>query len=239
MVFMATTVINPVQKGVQDVDVTLPMGLVSVAHLDGQVTPVTKNVYLEHSVQIARQVVKDIVEIHVITLVECATADVKMVGWGHTAINLVWQGNMVQDVHIIAVDIVEMMILVIQQLGHVIPDVKMDTRAKCVTKVVKIMQIVCHLVMDIVSITFLAIQPMVTALVVVHPDMLDIIATKHVLLERMEETVSRIVLPDAMIVYVTVSTDLVFAKTERKDIQTAMKKEQKLMKKFHQAMQER
>lgn len=39
---MVTTVINPVQKGVQDVDVTLPMGLVSVAHLDGQVTPVTK-----------------------------------------------------------------------------------------------------------------------------------------------------------------------------------------------------
>lgn len=46
---------------------------------------------------------------------------------------------------------------------------------------------------------------------------------KHVLLERMEETVGRIVLPNAMIVYVTVSTDLVFAKTERKDIQTAMK----------------
>lgn len=117
---MVTTVINPVQKGVQDVDVTLPMGLVSVAHLDGQVTPVTKvkiiqsvvkleiifdlcmltclflmyqivvtqNVYLEHSVQIARQIVKDIVEIHVITLVECATADVKMVGWGYTAINV-------------------------------------------------------------------------------------------------------------------------------------------------------
>lgn len=39
----------------------------------------------------------------------------------------------------------------------------------------------------------------------------------------MEETVGRIVLPDAMIVYVTVSTDLVFAKTERRDIQTAMK----------------
>lgn len=120
LVFMVTTVINPVQKGVQDVDVTLPMGLVSVAHLDGQVTPVTKvkiiqsvvkleiifdlcmltcffsmyqifvtqNAYLEHSVQIARQIVKDIVEIHVITLVECATADVKMVGWGHTAINV-------------------------------------------------------------------------------------------------------------------------------------------------------
>lgn len=46
---------------------------------------------------------------------------------------------------------------------------------------------------------------------------------KHVLLERMEETVGRIVLPDAMIVYVTVSTDLVFAKTERRDIQTVMK----------------
>lgn len=40
--FMVTTVINPVQKGVQDVDVTLPMGLVSAAHLDRQVTPVTK-----------------------------------------------------------------------------------------------------------------------------------------------------------------------------------------------------
>lgn len=39
----------------------------------------------------------------------------------------------------------------------------------------------------------------------------------------MEETVGRIVLPDAMIVYVTVSTDLVFAKTERRDIQTVMK----------------
>lgn len=120
LMFMVTAVINPVQKGVQDVDVTLPMGLVSAAHLDGQVTPVTKvkniqsvvklkiisicvcphvfflmyqifvtqNVYLEHSVQIARQIVKDIVEIHVITLVECATADVKMVGWGHTAINV-------------------------------------------------------------------------------------------------------------------------------------------------------
>lgn len=74
--FMVTTVINPVQKSVQDVDVTLPMGLVSAANLDGQVTPVTKNVYLEHSVQIARQIVKDIVEIHVITLVECATANV-------------------------------------------------------------------------------------------------------------------------------------------------------------------
>lgn len=49
---------------------------------------VTQNVYLEHSVQIARQIVKDIVEIHVITLVECATADVKMVGWDHTAINV-------------------------------------------------------------------------------------------------------------------------------------------------------
>lgn len=46
---------------------------------------------------------------------------------------------------------------------------------------------------------------------------------KHVLLERMEETVGRIVLPDAMIVYVTVSTDLVYAKTERRDIQTVMK----------------
>lgn len=146
---------------------------------------------------------------------------------------------MVQDVHIIAVNIAEIMILVIQQLEHVIPDVKMDTRAKCVTKVVKIMQIVCHLVMDIALITFLAIQPMVIALVVVHPDMLDLIVTKHVLLERMEETVGRIVLPDAMIVYVTVSTDLVYAKTERRDIQTVMKKEQKLMKKFQQATQER
>lgn len=38
----------------------------------------------------------------------------------------------------------------------------------------------------------------------------------------MEETVGRIVLPDAMIVYVTVSTDLVFAKTGRMDIQTAI-----------------
>lgn len=46
---------------------------------------------------------------------------------------------------------------------------------------------------------------------------------KHVLLELMEETVGRIVLRAAMIVYVTVSTDLVFAKTERRDIQTAMK----------------
>lgn len=53
-----------------------------------------------------------------------------------------------------------------------------DYRRFCYFKVVKIMQIVCHLVMDIVSITFLAIQPMVTALVVVHPDMLDLIATK-------------------------------------------------------------
>lgn len=43
---------------------------------------------------------------------------------------------MVQDVHIIAVNIAEIMILVIQQLEHVIPDVKMDTRAKCVTKVI-------------------------------------------------------------------------------------------------------
>lgn len=43
---------------------------------------------------------------------------------------------MVQDVHIIAVNIVEMVILVIHQPGHVIPDVKMDTRAKCVTKVI-------------------------------------------------------------------------------------------------------
>lgn len=43
---------------------------------------------------------------------------------------------MVQDVQKIAVDIVEMVILVIQQLEHVIPDVKMDTRAKCVTKVI-------------------------------------------------------------------------------------------------------
>lgn len=43
------------------------------------------------------------------------------------------------------------------------------------------------------------------------------------LLELTEETVGRIVLPAAMIVYVTVSTDLVFAKTERRDIQTAMK----------------
>lgn len=42
LMFMVTTVINPVQKSVQDVDVTLPMGLVSAANLDGQVTPVTK-----------------------------------------------------------------------------------------------------------------------------------------------------------------------------------------------------
>lgn len=42
LMFMVTTVINPVQKSVQDVDVTLPMGLVSAAYLDGQVTPVTK-----------------------------------------------------------------------------------------------------------------------------------------------------------------------------------------------------
>lgn len=41
-VFMVTTVISHVQKGVQKVDVTLPMGLVSVAQLDGQETPVTK-----------------------------------------------------------------------------------------------------------------------------------------------------------------------------------------------------
>lgn len=46
---------------------------------------------------------------------------------------------------------------------------------------------------------------------------------KHVLPELMEETVGRIVLRAAMIVYVTVSTDLVFAKTEKRDIQTAMK----------------
>lgn len=49
---------------------------------------VTQNVNLEHSVQIARQLVKDIVEIHVIILVECATADVKMVGLGHAATNV-------------------------------------------------------------------------------------------------------------------------------------------------------
>lgn len=146
---------------------------------------------------------------------------------------------MVQDVNIIAVDIVEMTLNVIQQLGHVILDVKLDIQATRVTKVVKIMQIVYYPVMDIASITFLAIQPMVTALVVVHPDMLGIIATKHVLLELMEETVGRIVLRAAMIVYVTVSTDLVFAKTERRDIQTAMKKQQKLMKKFQQTMQVR
>lgn len=42
LVFMVTAVINPVQIGVQNVDVTLPTGLVSVANLDGQVTPVTK-----------------------------------------------------------------------------------------------------------------------------------------------------------------------------------------------------
>lgn len=78
--FMVTTVINHVQKGVQKVDVTLPMGLVSVAQLDGQETPVTKNVHLDHSVQIARENVKDFVEIHVITLVGYATTDVKMVG---------------------------------------------------------------------------------------------------------------------------------------------------------------
>lgn len=42
LMFMVTTVINPVQKSVQDVDVTLPMGPVSAANLDGQVTPVTK-----------------------------------------------------------------------------------------------------------------------------------------------------------------------------------------------------
>lgn len=53
-----------------------------------------------------------------------------------------------------------------------------DYRRFCYFKVVKIMQIVCHLVMDIASMTFHAIQPMVIALVVVHPDMLDIIATK-------------------------------------------------------------
>lgn len=53
-----------------------------------------------------------------------------------------------------------------------------DYRRFCYFKVVKIMQIVCHLVMDIVSITFLAIQPMVIALVVVLQDMLDITATK-------------------------------------------------------------
>lgn len=53
-----------------------------------------------------------------------------------------------------------------------------DYRRFCYFKVVKIMQIVCHLVMDIASITFLAIQPMVIVLVVVHPDMRDIIATK-------------------------------------------------------------
>lgn len=43
---------------------------------------------------------------------------------------------MVQDVHIIAVDIVEMVIVVIQQLEHVIPEVKMNTQAKCVTNVI-------------------------------------------------------------------------------------------------------
>lgn len=43
---------------------------------------------------------------------------------------------MVQDVNIIAVDIVEMALHVIHQLGHVILDVKMDTQATCVTKVI-------------------------------------------------------------------------------------------------------
>lgn len=40
-----------------------------------------------------------------------------------------------QDVNITAVDIVEMTD-VIQQPGHVILDVKVDTQAKCVTKVI-------------------------------------------------------------------------------------------------------
>lgn len=43
---------------------------------------------------------------------------------------------MVQDVNIIAVDIVEMTLNVIQQLGHVILDVKLDIQATRVTKVI-------------------------------------------------------------------------------------------------------
>lgn len=49
---------------------------------------VTQNVHLDHSVQIARENVKDIVEIHVITLVGYATTDVNMVGWDNTATNV-------------------------------------------------------------------------------------------------------------------------------------------------------
>lgn len=53
-----------------------------------------------------------------------------------------------------------------------------DYKRCCYFKVVKIVQVVYHLVMDIASITFLVTQPMVIALVVVHQDMLVIIATK-------------------------------------------------------------
>lgn len=49
---------------------------------------VTQNVHLDHSVRIVRQFVVDIVEIHVITLVEYATTAVWMVGWDNTATNV-------------------------------------------------------------------------------------------------------------------------------------------------------
>lgn len=53
-----------------------------------------------------------------------------------------------------------------------------DYKRCCYFKVVKKVQVVNHLVMDIASIMFLVTQPMVIALVVVHQGMLVIIATK-------------------------------------------------------------
>lgn len=53
-----------------------------------------------------------------------------------------------------------------------------DYKRCCYFKIVKIVQVVNHLVMDIASIMFLVTQPMVIALVVVHQGMLVIIATK-------------------------------------------------------------
>lgn len=62
-----------------------------------------------------------------------------------------------------------------------------DNNRFCYFQVVKIMRNVYLLVMDIASITFLAIQQMVIALVVVLQDMLDITATKVRTLNTFEQ----------------------------------------------------
>lgn len=89
--------------------------------------------------------------------------------------------------------------------------VNRDTRAICVTQVVKKKKIVKISVMDIVQIIFLAIHQMDIALMGVRQDMWEHFATIRVFPEPMDLIVNKIVQLSALRIYVTMLTDRALA----------------------------